>query len=192
MLKIFRVLPVVLIIAISSTVYAKSEKFVLDPNHTNIIWHANHLGFSNPDGKFAKSDGYIILDEKNPSISSVNVTIDTSSIITGIEAFDKHLKGSDFFNIEKYKTATFVSTKVDVYNQEYAKVYGDFTMLGVTKPVVLYAKLNKIGKHPFTKKKSVGFSATTVIKRSEFGMNYGIGMVSDDIQIAIEVEAAVE
>jgi polyisoprenoid-binding protein YceI len=85
-----------------------------------------------------------------------------------------------------------VSTKVDVYNEEYAKVYGDFTMLGVTKPVVLYAKLNKIGKHPFTKKRSVGFSATTVIKRSEFGMKYGIGMVSDDIQIAIEVEAAVE
>ena len=178
--------------ATSSAVYAKTEKFVLDPNHTNIIWHADHLGFSNPDGKFAKCSGYITLDEKNPSVSSVNVTIDTTSIITGNEAFDKHLKGSDFFNIEKYQTATFVSTKVDVYNEEYAKVYGDFTMLGVTKPVVLYAKLNKIGKHPFTKKRSVGFSATTVIKRSEFGMKYGIGMVSDDIQIAIEVEAAVE
>jgi polyisoprenoid-binding protein YceI len=192
MLKILKVLPAVLIVATTSTVYAKTEKFVLDSNHTNIIWHANHLGFSNPDGKFAKANGYITLDEKNPSVSSVNVTIDTSSIITGNEAFDKHLKGSDFFNVEKYKTATFVSTKVDIYNEKYAKIYGDFTMLGVTKPVVLYAKLNKIGKHPFTKKKSVGFSATTVIKRSEFGMNYGIGMVSDDIQIAIEVEAAVE
>jgi len=192
MLKILKVLPAVLIMATSSTVYAKVEKFVLDSSHTNIIWHANHLGFSNPDGKFAKSSGYITLDDKNPSVSSVNVTIDTSSIITGNEAFDKHLKGSDFFNVEKYKTATFVSTKVDIYNEKYAKIYGDFTMLGVTKPVVLYAKLNKIGKHPFTRKRSTGFSAITVIKRSEFGMNYGIGMVSDDIQIAIEVEAAVE
>ena len=192
MLKILKVLPAVLIMATSLTVYAKTEKFVLDPNHTNIIWHANHLGFSNPDGKFASSDGYITLDEKNPSVSSVNVTINTSSVITGIEAFDKHLKGSDFFNVEKYKTATFVSTKVDVYNEEYAKVYGDFTMLGITKPVVLYAKLNKIGKHPFTRKRSIGFSATTVIKRSEFGMNYGIGMVSDDVLINIEAEAFIE
>jgi polyisoprenoid-binding protein YceI len=171
---------------------SKAEKFILDPLHTNIIWSANHVGFSNPNGKFAKSSGVMFLDETNPAKSSVKVEIDMSGIITGFEAFDKHLKTADFFNSEKFKTAKFISTKVEVLSKDTAKIHGKLTLLGVTKPVILEAKLNKIGEHPFTKKKTAGFSATTTIKRSEFGIKYGLPMVSDDVKLSVEVEGSVE
>lgn len=171
---------------------AKVEKFILDPLHTNITWSANHVGFSNPNGKFAKSSGVMLLDEVSPESSSVEVEIDTTSIITGIEAFDSHLKGTDFFNVEKFKTAKFISTKVEVMAKDIAKIHGNLTLLGVTKPVILEAKLNKIGKHPFTLKKTAGFSATTTIKRSDFGIKYGLPLVSDEVKLAFEVEGSVE
>lgn len=171
---------------------AKAEKFVLDPTHTNITWSANHAGFSNPNGKFSKSSGVMFLDEANPENSSVEVEIDMSGIITGFEDFDKHLKTADFFNSEKFKTAKFISTKVEVLTKDTAKIHGDLTLLGVTKPVILEAKLNKIGRHPFTKKKTAGFSATTTIKRSDFGIKYGLPMVSDEVKLSVEVEGSVE
>ncbi len=171
---------------------AKAEKFVLDPTHTNITWSANHAGFSNPNGKFSKSSGVMFLDEANPENSSVEVEIDTTSIITGFEDFDKHLKTADFFNSEKFKTAKFISTKIEVLTKDTAKIHGDLTLLGVTKPVILEAKLNKIGRHPFTKKKTAGFSATTTIKRSDFGIKYGLPMVSDEVKLSVEVEGSVE
>jgi len=171
---------------------AKAEKFILDPTHTNITWSANHFGFSNPNGKFAKSSGILLLNEKNPTKSSVTIEIDTDSIITGLAAFDSHLKSADFFNVKKFKTAKFVSTKVEVIDEVNAKVYGNLTLIGVTKPVTLEMHFNKVGEHPFTKKKTVGFSAMTTIKRSEFGMGYGIPMISDEIKLSIEVEANVK
>ena len=171
---------------------SKAEKFILDPTHTNITWSANHVGFSNPNGKFAKSSGVMFLDEVNPESSSVEVEIDMSGIITGFEDFDKHLKGADFFNVEKFKTAKFVSTKVEVLAKDIAKIHGNLTLLGVTKPVILEAKLNKIGRHPFTLKKTAGFSATATIKRSDFGIKYGLSLVSDEVKIAFEVEGSVE
>lgn len=171
---------------------AVQEKFFTDPNHTNITWSANHFGFSSPNGKFAKSDGVIMFDEKNPQKSSVAITIDTTSIITGIDAFDKHLKSADFFNIDKFKTAIFKSTKVIVGENNTAQIHGKLTLLGITKPVVLNAKLNKIGIHPFTNKKTIGLSADTTIKRSDFGITYAIGGVSDDVKISIEIEASVK
>lgn len=178
--------------AFTLNVNAAPEKFTMDPSHTNIVWSANHFGFSNPVGKFVKSNGVIILDEKNPKASSVNVEIDTGSLITGLLAFDKHLKSADFLNVEKFPTAVFQSTKVEKSLGKKAKVYGNLTLLGITKPVVLDVKLNKIGEHPFTKKRTAGFSAKTTIKRSEFGINYALGGVSDEVQISIEAEASVE
>lgn len=181
-----------LLTIINANANSKAEKFILDPTHTNITWSANHVGFSNPNGKFAKSSGVMFLDEVNPESSSVDVEIDMSGIITGFEDFDKHLKGADFFNVEKFKTAKFVSTKVEVLAKDIAKIHGNLTLLGVTKPVILEAKLNKIGRHPFTLKKTAGFSATATIKRSDFGIKYGLSLVSDEVKIAFEVEGSVE
>ena len=166
-----------------------AETYELDPYHTNILRHANHFGFSNPDGKFVNTQGTLVLDEKNPEKSKLDVTIKPGSITTGSAKFDEHIRGKDFLNAEKFPTATFVSKKIDLEGKDRAKVLGDFTLLGVTKPVTLDVKLNKLGENPMTKVKTAGFTASTTIKRSEFGMGFGIPNVSDEIRIDIETEA---
>src|SRR5579885_156282 len=166
-----------------------TEIYNFDPMHTYVLWHVNHFGFSDQAGKFTMVDGTITLDESKPQDSKVNVTIHTDDIATGIPKLDEHLKSGDFFNVTKYPTATFVSNKVQVTCKDTGKVYGLLTLVGVTRPVVLEVKLLKMGMHPMKNKKSLGFSATTMIKRSDFGMKAYLPAVGDDVQIEIGAEA---
>ncbi len=166
-----------------------AETYVLDPGHTTIIWNAEHFGFSHPHGLFSMVEGTLVLDEAAPEKSTIEVTIDTNNIFTGQQKFDDHLKSKDFFNVAQFPKATFKSTKVGKTDDNEAKVTGDLTLLGVTKPVTLEVELNKKGENPMTKKQTVGFSAETKIKRSEFGINYAIPNVSDEVEIQIEAEA---
>jgi len=168
---------------------AATTSYTLDPNHTNILFHANHFGFSNPSGHFGIKDGTLVLDDKDPTKSTINVTIDVTSLLTGVPKLDEHLKSKDFLEAEKFPTATFKSTKVEVTGGDTAKVTGDFTLHGVTKPVTLDVKLNKQGEHPMTHKQAVGFTASTELKRSEFGVNAYVPNVSDEIKLDIETEA---
>jgi polyisoprenoid-binding protein YceI len=167
---------------------AAEEKYTLDPTHTNITWSANHFGFSNPSGKFSKVEGTLTLDEAKPEASKVNVTITPASVITGVEKLDEHLRTDAFFDVAKFPTATFVSDKVDVTGKGTAKITGNLTLHGVSKPVVLDVTLNKIGENPISKKKTAGFSASTTILRSDFGINYALPGVSDEVKIKIEAE----
>lgn len=165
-----------------------AEKFTFDQNHTNIVWHANHFGFSNPSGRFGVTEGILVLDEAAPEKSTVNVTIDVAGLNTGIPKFDEHLKSADFLDTAKFPTATFKSTKVDVTGKDTANVTGDLTLHGVTKPVTLEMKLNKLDANPMNNKKTAGFSGKIVLKRSEFGISQYVPNVSDDITIGIEAE----
>lgn len=165
-----------------------AETYKLDASHTAITWHVNHFGFSTPSGKFMSVDGEVTLDEANPAASSVKVTVDVSGINSGVAKLDEHLKAPDFFDVAKFPTATFVSKKVELTGKDTAKVEGDLTLRGVTKPVVLDVKLNKIGENMF-KLKTAGFTASTTIKRSEFGMTTYVPNLGDDVKIDIESEA---
>lgn len=167
-----------------------ADTYTLDPNHTTVIWKATHFGFSQPHGLFPLVEGTVTLDETAPASSKVNVTIKTANIATGIAKFDEHLKSKDFFDVEKYPTATFKSTKVVPTGDKTAKVTGDLTLLGVTKPVTLDVVFNHKGAHPMTQKQTVGFTATGMIKRSEFGINYALPAVSDDVPLTIEAEGS--
>jgi polyisoprenoid-binding protein YceI len=171
---------------------ANAEKYILDPNHTNIDWRANHFGFSNPSGKFIESGGFILFDEKDVAKSSVEVEVKTASLITGLAKFDTHLKSEDFLNAKQFPVAKFVSNKIVKTGKNTAKIFGELTLLGVSKPVVLNAKLNKVGINPASQKKTIGISASTIIKRSDFGIKYALPAVSDEVQIAIEVEGNLE
>lgn len=173
----------------ASAAHAASETFNFDPNHTNLTWHANHFGFSNPSGKFTDVTGTLVLDEAAPEKSKVNVTIKPASILTGIEKFDTHLKSKDFLDVVAFPSAEFVSSKVTKTTATTAKVEGTLTIHGISKPATLDVTLNKIGENPMSKIKTAGFTATTTIKRSEFGIMYALPGVSDDVKIAIEVEA---
>ena len=169
-----------------------SDSYTLDPFHTNVYWKANHFGFSNPSGKFATVTGSVVLNETKPESSFVNVTVNTGSVVTGIDLFNSHLKSDKFFNSAKFPTATFISTKVELTGKDTAKVTGDLTLHDVTKPITLDVKLNKIGENPISQLKTAGFTATGVVKRSEFGMNYALPGVSDDVQLTIDAEANVQ
>lgn len=168
-----------------------AETYKLDASHTAITWHVNHFGFSTPSGKFMSVDGEVTLDEKNPAASSVSVTVDVKNgINSGVPKLDEHLQKADFFDTEKFPTATFKSTKVTPTGKDTAKVEGDLTLHGVTKPVTLDVKLNKIGEN-MMKLKTAGFTASTTIKRSEFGITTYVPNLGDDVKIEIESEANV-
>ena len=165
-----------------------AETFTVDAAHTNIIWKADHLGFSKSSGTFNQLEGTLVLDQDHPEKSTVDITVYPASVLTGNEKFDGHLKSADFFNVEAFAKAEFKSTSVKKTGDKTADIHGELTLLGVKKPLVLKATLNKIGENGFTKAQTVGFSATTVIKRSEFGIQYGLPAIADDVAIEIEAE----
>lgn len=169
-----------------------AQRYMLDPNHTQITWHASHMGFSFPTGKFIVVAGSVVLDEEKPEMSTVEATIVTSGISTGIEKFDTHLKSPDFFDVERFPSAIFKSESVQMTGEHTANVKGTLTLLGISKPVTLEVTLNKLDIMPMVQKKVAGFSAKTVLKRSDFGMKYALPMVGDDVAITIEAEARVE
>ncbi len=178
-----------LVLSFSGAAAAAPEKFEFDDTHTAVTWQVTHMGFSRPTGKFMNIKGELVLDEANPANSSLEVTIPLALQESGVPKLDEHMKNADFFDIEKNPNATFKSTKVEVTGKDTANITGDLTLRGITKPVVLAVKHNKTGEHPMKKVKTSGFSATGQIKRSDFGMNYAVPMVSDEVDLAIEVEA---
>lgn len=167
---------------------ADVEQYEFDKAHTQIFFAVNHLGFSNSHGKFLDFDGGFTFDREAPEKSNIDVTIKTASVDMDDEKWDEHLKNADFFNVEEFPEMTFKSTAIEVTGENTANITGDLTLLGVTKPVTLAVTHNKSGEHPFSGKYVAGFSATGTLKRSEFGMNYGLPAVGDDVKIIIEVE----
>jgi polyisoprenoid-binding protein YceI len=170
------------------SVYAAAETYTLDSSHSYVEWRISHLGFSYPSGKWM-ANGTLILDKEHPQDSKVNVIIHVTDLITGNPELDKHLKGKLFFDTDQFPDAIFVSSKVQVTGKDTAKVYGMLTLHGVTKPVVLNVKLNKMGSNPITDKMAVGFSATTQLQRSDFGVSGFLPAVGDKVNLTIEVEA---
>lgn len=170
--------------------HAAEETYTLDPTHSYVLWRISHFGFSHPAGKW-NAEGTLILDEKKPTNSKVNVTINLDDLVTGVPKLDEHLKDKDFFDVGKYPKATFVSNKVNVTGKDKAKVTGILTLHGISKPVTLNVTLNKVAESPITHKKTAGFTATTTLKRSDFGIDKYLPGLGDDVKIDIEAEAVV-
>lgn len=168
---------------------AENARYVFDKAHTQILFFGSHLGFSMSQGEFLEYDGFIEFDSANPTAAKVEVTVMTSSIDMDLPRWDDHMKSKDFFDVENFPAATFKSTAIEVTGANTGLLTGDLTMLDVTKPVTLDVTFNKEGPHPFGGKMTIGFSATGVLKRSEWGMTYGVPGVGDDIELRIEVEA---
>ncbi|HAU0123683.1 TPA: YceI family protein [Legionella pneumophila] len=190
MKRIYRhfIASILAVFALPSYVYAEPQTLTLDNQHTYVLWKVKHLGFSTQAGKWYAS-GQLVLDKDNPQQSKVNVTINVDDIVTGIPELDKHLKGKLFFDTKQFPTATFVSNRVEVMGKNKAKVYGMLTLHGVTKPIILNVILNKAGINLLNDRETAGFSATTSLKRSDYGIKALIPEVGDDVEIEIEAEA---
>lgn len=173
----------------STAVQAAPETFTLDKNHSYVLWSIEHLGFSTQTGKWYAT-GQLVLDKDHPEQSKADISINVAGVITGLPELDKHLKSKLFFDVDQYSKATFVSDKVHVLGKDTGDVSGILTLRGISKPVVLHVIFNKSGINPITNKMTVGFSATTSLKRSDFGMNALLPALGDTVDLKIEVEAS--
>lgn len=166
--------------------------YTADGHHSQIAWTINHLGLSIYRGLIGEVAGTMTLDPANPSAASVSMTIPINAMITTLPALTEHLLKPDFFDVAAFPTATFKSTGV-VVSGTTAQITGNLTLRGVTRLVVLDAHFVGAGINPLTKHPTVGFDATTSIKRSDFGILYGLPGVNDqvDLQIAVAFERPV-
>jgi polyisoprenoid-binding protein YceI len=169
-----------------------ADTFVFDKAHSTMGFQVRHM-FSKVPGKFDDFTGKIQFDDANPQNSSVEATIKTASIDTGVDMRDKQLRSPDFFDVEKFPEITFKSKSVKQTGEDTAEVTGDLNMHGVTKEVVLNVEL--LGKGAGDKGKYLsGWEAKTKVKRSDFGLTWnkmieGTQMVGEDVDIDLRVEA---
>jgi polyisoprenoid-binding protein YceI len=183
---------IAMMIALPALAFA--DTWQIDPAHTNVEFTVRHMMISNVKGDFEKTSGTITTEGSDPSSAKIDATIDASSVDTRVDRRDAHLKSPDFLDVEKFPTITFKSTSVESAGPNKWKVAGNLTLHGVTKPVVL----NVEGSGPPIKvmgNTRAGASATTKIKRSDFGLVWnktletGGVMVGDEVAISIDVEA---
>ncbi len=167
---------------------AMPTQWQLDNAHTRVGFSVEHLGFSTTMGRFNKVDGTLNYNMKAPNKTQMNFVIDTNSIDTAWEARDEHLRKADFFDVAKYPTMTFKSTKVDFINPIQAKVTGDFTLLGKTMPLTLNVTLKKIANNPMDKAPTIGFRATGNIDRAAYGMTSFAQGITTNVPIQIDGE----
>jgi polyisoprenoid-binding protein YceI len=179
---------IALVLALSSGAALAADKYVFEPTHSQVNFSYMHLGLSRQTQQLRTVSGELLLDAADLTKSSVDVTIDMTSIDTGVAKFDEHLKSADFFDTAQFPTATFKSTAVAAAGEGKLKVTGDLTLHGVTKPVVLDVTVNKLGEHPMAKKPAAGFNATTTVLRSDFGVGGYVPAVGDEVMISIASE----
>ena len=172
---------------------AQAATYSIDAVHSGVGFTIRHI-VSRTSGSFTGVSGTIDYDPDHPEASAVMATIDVASIDTNNESRDAHLKGADFFNAEKYPTITFSSTGATKKGDR-LMVTGDLTMHGVTQRVVLPVEVLGVGVHPRSKAAVAGFSAQTVLKRSDFGVNSWTdvaGVLGDEVTVTLNIEAVVK
>lgn len=166
----------------------QSGTYVLDPAHGKITWSMDHMGFSTYVGQFTDVAATLNLDVRNPSASKLQAQVKTDSVGSLNSALDAHLKTADFLDTAKHPTAGFQATKIRLIDADSAEITGNLTLRGVTKPIVILADFNQAGINPIDKKYSVGFDGHARIKRSDFGINYGVPVLGDDVTLHFEAE----
>jgi polyisoprenoid-binding protein YceI len=182
-------------IVVALPVLAHADTWQIDSSHTSVEFTVRHMMISNVKGQFQKTTGTITANGNDPASAKIDVTIDASSVDTRVERRDAHLKSPDFLDVAKFPTITFKSTKVEADGPGKWKVTGDLTIHGVTKPVVLEVEGSGEPIHDPMGNTRAGASATTKIKRSDFGLTWnkaletGGVMVGDEVAISIDVEA---
>jgi polyisoprenoid-binding protein YceI len=167
----------------------RAGAYALDSSHGKITWSVNHLGFSTYYGQFVNVQATLNLDPANPSASTLTATIPLTDVDPNSDGLKAHLQTADFFDTANHPVATFVSRSVTVDAQDAneATVLGDLTLRGVTKPVTIEVEFNQAGPSMGGAYRT-GFDGEATIKRSDFGVNFALPAVSDEVKLHIEGE----
>jgi polyisoprenoid-binding protein YceI len=173
---------------LAGTAVAEVQTWNIDPNHTAAQFSVRHMGISTVRGAFTKVSGTAQYDPANPGKSSVEATIDAASVDTRVSMRDNDLKSANYFDVEKYPTITFKSKSVEAAGAGKLKITGDLTIHGTTKEVVLDVDGPSAPVTDPRGNSHVGASASTTIKRTDFGVGSSNPMVGEDITITIDVE----
>jgi len=169
--------------------------WTIDPTHTTVEFIGRHLVFTKVRGRFTGVSGAVTVTD-DPDASSVEVTLDTTSVATGADARDAHLKSPDFFDVENYPVITFRSTSVEWKGTEGTMV-GDLTVKGVTKPITLHTEFSGVVTDPWGGTRAV-FSAKGEVNREDWGLVWNMPLesggllVSKNIQFEIETEVVLQ
>lgn len=171
---------------------AEPARYELDPAHTTIAFLVEHIGYAKTLGQFLRASGGYTFDGETGTLSDVRVIVETESVDTHHEARDRHVKSGDFLAAEDHPSMTFTADGARPTGERTYVVTGELTLLGTTRPLMLEATVNKRASYPIGDRAEVmGVSARGTLKRSEFGMTYGVAdnLVGDDVEIVIEFEA---
>ncbi len=175
--------------ALTLPTLAPAADYVIDTEkaHAFIQFRIQHLGFSWLYGRFNDFNGTFSYDEKNPASNKVDVTINTASVDTNHAERDKHLRSDDFLDVGKFPQARFVSTKFEDKGDGKAVLSGDFTLHGVTKPIVIDVQRVGQGDDPWGGYRT-GFSGTTVFKLADYGITRDLGPAAQEVELTLSVE----
>ena len=175
-------------IALTVSAFGQAKTWQIDPNHSAAQFSVRHLGISTVRGAFTKVSGTASYDPADPGKTTLEATIEASSIDTRVQRRDNDLRSPNFFDVAKYPTLTFKSRKVETAGAGKLKITGDLTIHGVTKEVVLDVDGPSAPMQDPKGDAHMGASASTKINRKDFGVNGGGGMVGDEVPITIDVE----
>lgn len=173
---------------ILSATAANAADYVVDTKgaHAFVNFKIKHLGYSWLHGRFNTFDGKFNYDAKNPNASQIMVNIDTTSLDSNHAERDKHLRGKDFLNVDKYPTATFKSTSIK-FESDSGEVTGDFTLHGITKTITFEIEKIGEGNDPWGGHR-VGFEGETSLKLADYGIDYNLGPASTHVDIGLFIE----
>jgi len=184
--RLLAFLGAVMILAVSAS--AQVQTWKIDPNHTAAQFSVRHMGISTVRGAFTKVSGSVDYDPSNPGKTSIDATIEAASVDTRVEMRDNDLRSPNYFDAAKYPTITFKSKSVQAAGEGKLKIVGDLTIHGTTKEVTLDVDGPSAPTTDPRGNSHVGASATTKIKRTDFGVGSSNPMIGDDITITIDVE----
>jgi polyisoprenoid-binding protein YceI len=159
--------------------------YKVEPAHTRVQFTVSHMGFSDWYGDFAGASGSLSLDPSKPAASRVEISLPVASVSTTNATLDGELKSADWFDAARHPTIRFVSTEIVPQGRDRALVRGRLSFHGVTRPVTLAARFNGAGVNPLSKTYTVGFNATTTIRRSDFGVKTYVPLIGDETEIRI-------
>jgi len=171
-----------------SSIAVAGNDYTIDSVHSSLVFGIKHFGASMFYGRINGPAGKLIFDEEKPENSMVEISVNAGDVDTASEKRDQHIKSADFFHVEKYPVITFTSRNVKKTGETDYQVEGDLTFLGKTRPIIVMARYIGSGKDPWGAYRS-GFESRFTIKRSDYGMDFMMGPLGDEVQSIISIEA---